>query len=249
MNRSPILKALSSMRQSGARTLLMGGQACIFYGAAEFSRDVDLLILADAANLERIRRALSDLEAEPIAVPALDQAALERGHAIHFRCRRADVGGLRIDLMSRYRGGPGFEELWERRTTIETDGETVDLLALEDLVRAKKTQRDKDWPMLTRLLEQNYFERGELAGPREIEFWLRELRTPGLLVEAAAKYPEAAARIGAQRQAVAAAIRGEEAEIAAALETEEAGERSLDRAYWGPLKAELERLRLARARR
>ena len=31
--------------------LLMGGQACVFYGAAEFSRDTDLLILADPANL------------------------------------------------------------------------------------------------------------------------------------------------------------------------------------------------------
>ena len=35
------------MRQSGARTLLMGGQACVFYGAAEFSRDLDLVVLAD----------------------------------------------------------------------------------------------------------------------------------------------------------------------------------------------------------
>ena len=29
----------------------MGGQACVFYGAAEFSRDTDFAILADAANL------------------------------------------------------------------------------------------------------------------------------------------------------------------------------------------------------
>ena len=28
----------------------MGGQACVFYGAAEFSRDTDLLILADAGT-------------------------------------------------------------------------------------------------------------------------------------------------------------------------------------------------------
>jgi hypothetical protein len=33
----------------------MGGQACVFYGAAEFSRDLDLLILSDADNLSRIR--------------------------------------------------------------------------------------------------------------------------------------------------------------------------------------------------
>jgi hypothetical protein len=42
----------------------MGGQACIFYGAAEFSRDLDLLILADATNLPNLVRALDALEAE-----------------------------------------------------------------------------------------------------------------------------------------------------------------------------------------
>ena len=47
----------------------MGGQACVFYGAAEFTRDLDLLILADSENLGRLRVALADLEAEPIAVP------------------------------------------------------------------------------------------------------------------------------------------------------------------------------------
>jgi hypothetical protein len=29
------------MRKNGVRYLLMGGQAGVFYGAAEFSRDVD----------------------------------------------------------------------------------------------------------------------------------------------------------------------------------------------------------------
>ncbi len=49
--------------------LLMGGQACIFYGAAEFSRDLDLLVLADAANLPNLTRASTNLGAEAIAVP------------------------------------------------------------------------------------------------------------------------------------------------------------------------------------
>jgi hypothetical protein len=40
------------------RALLMGGQACVFYGAAEFSRDTDLLILAEAENLQRLDGAL-----------------------------------------------------------------------------------------------------------------------------------------------------------------------------------------------
>ena len=47
----------------------MGGQACIFYGAAEFSRDLDLLVLADADNLAQLRSALDELRAQTVAVP------------------------------------------------------------------------------------------------------------------------------------------------------------------------------------
>jgi hypothetical protein len=39
----------------------MGGQACVFYGAAEFSRDTDFAILADAANRVRLGRALAEV--------------------------------------------------------------------------------------------------------------------------------------------------------------------------------------------
>lgn len=28
----------------------MGGQACVFYGAAQFSKDIDFLILAEEKN-------------------------------------------------------------------------------------------------------------------------------------------------------------------------------------------------------
>ena len=35
----PDTQSLSSIRKSGAKTLLMSGQACVFYGAAEFSRE------------------------------------------------------------------------------------------------------------------------------------------------------------------------------------------------------------------
>jgi hypothetical protein len=66
----------------------MGGQACIFYGAAEFSRDLDLLILADSANLPNVKRGLDALKAEVVAVPPLEERFLLRGHAIHLRCRR-----------------------------------------------------------------------------------------------------------------------------------------------------------------
>jgi len=243
LNQSPILRALSSIRKSGARALLMGGQACIFYGAAEFSRDLDLLILLDPENLARIRNALTDLHAELVAVPPFDANHLKRGHAVHFRCRREDVAGLRIDLMSSPRGLAGFEELWERRTTIEIDGEPIDLLALEDLVRAKKTQRDKDWPMIRRLVEQSYFTKAGTQNREEIEFWLRELRSPELLLDVVRAHPSITQTIAHFRPAVQAALTGRISAVSRALDEEEADERCRDRSYWEPLKRELEEFR------
>ena len=249
MSQSPILKALSSIQTSGARTLLMGGQACVFYGAAEFSRDLDLLILADAPNLAILGGALDGLDAVVIAVPPLDEGVLAKGHAVHLRCRREGVAGLRIDLMSSLRGVAGFEELWARRTTLEVAGETVNLLAMEDLVRAKKTQRDKDWPMIRRLVEQSYFAHSRPATEKLVRFWLRELRTPELLVEAAAAYSERAYTLAARRPALAAAVTGDIESVRERIEAEEREERRKDREYWAPLKQELEQLRLARGKR
>ena len=229
----------------------MGGQACVFYGAAEFSRDLDLLILADAANLPNLKRALDELDAldaEAIAVPPLEERHLLRGHAVHFRCRRDDIAGLRIDLMSSLRGVAGFEELWARRTIIEVGGEPIDLLAMEDLVRAKKTQRDKHWPMIRRLVEQSYFGHSANATPELVRFWLRELRTPELLVEVACAHPELAGAEAGLRPAVQAALAARPDEVSEALEAEEREERRKDREYWAPLKRELEEFRLGRSR-
>ena len=58
-----IHKVLSTFQNCGVRALLMGGQACVFYGAAEFSRDVDFAIVADPENLDRLKAALADLDA------------------------------------------------------------------------------------------------------------------------------------------------------------------------------------------
>jgi len=229
------------MRKNGVRYLLMGGQACVFYGAAEFSRDLDLVVLLNDANLDFLRNALGELDASPIAVPVLDRAALARGHAVHFRCRRPDVSGLRIDVMSRLRGVSSFEQLWKRRTTIEAEGEIIDILSLPDLVLAKKTQRDKDWPMIRRLVEQSFYSSVEQSA-QSVDFWLAELRSPELLIEVTVRYPAAAAQ--SPRPAVQAALRRDRSAIEDQLEAEEKAERAADRLYWEPLREELQRLRL-----
>jgi hypothetical protein len=225
----------------------MGGQACVFYGAAEFSRDTDLAILADAANLARLRSALADLEAEPIAVPPFELKYLRRGHAIHFRCQHPEASRIRVDVMSKMRGVDSFSKLWKRRTTIVfPDGTKCDLLSLPDLVQAKKTQRDKDWPMIRRLVEAHYFANNAKPHPAQIKFWLNELRTPELLVEVAQSHSLVSRRLAAKRPLLRQATLGELAQLEAALVAEEYSLRAQDKAYWLPLRQELERLRHAK---
>lgn len=55
MTPNPIHKVLSTMRLHRVQCLLMGGQACVLYGAAEFSRATDLALLSEAENLTRLQ--------------------------------------------------------------------------------------------------------------------------------------------------------------------------------------------------
>jgi hypothetical protein len=241
---NPIHKVLSTLSTHEVRYLLMGGQACVFYGAAEFSRDCDIAIVCDEQNLDRLRAAVKTLQAEPIAVPPFDIEFLERGHAVHFRCQAADAAGIRLDVMSKLRGVAPFEELWSRRTTLsDNSGVQFEVMSLADLVAAKKTQRDKDWPMLRRLVEAHYREHRDTATKEQMQFWLRESRTPEMLIDMAARFPELSRQIAGQRPLVDDAIAADQVQLETALAKEETHEREVDRRYWEPLKRELEQMR------
>lgn len=223
----------------------MGGQACVFYGAAEFSRDTDLAILASSENLARLNKSLKDLKAEVIAVPPFEEKYLRKGHAVHFRCNHADALGMRVDVMTKMRGVASFPRLWTRRTSLEIDGSTIDLMGLPDLVQAKKTQRDKDWPMIRRLVEVNYFANRETPNKDQIRFWFLELRTPQLLIELA-QQNRIPVQLYKQRPLLKALKREDVSLLGQLLIEEEERERKMDRHYWMPLKKELETLRHAR---
>ncbi len=95
MTQSQIPKALSTFLKHKVKALLIGGQACILYGATEFSRDIDLVVMISPENLEDLTMALQELEAERVFYPGLSEDVLLRGHACHFRCHREDIKGLR----------------------------------------------------------------------------------------------------------------------------------------------------------
>jgi hypothetical protein len=246
LTRNPILKVLSSIRTHQVRALLMGGQACVFYGAAEFSRDTDLAILANSENFAKLKNALEDLQATVIAVSPFEAKYLRKGHAVHFRCHHPEAAGMRIDVMTKMRGVDSFSKLWARRTTVTVDNSPIELLSLPDLVQAKKTQKDKDWPMVRRLVEVNYFANRENPSREQIRFWFLELRTPELLMELGEVQGRLPARLIRKRPLLKLVRTGDQSALAKALFEEEQKERGADRLYWKSLKSELERLRHAR---
>jgi hypothetical protein len=249
LSQSPIHKALSILRTHKVRALLMGGQACILYGAAEFSRDVDLAVLADERNLARLRAALDELGAAPVFVPPLSRDALLRGHACHFRCTAAGVEGLRIDVMSVLHGCESFEKLWLRRQTLSLQGVgRIHLLALPDLVQAKKTQRDKDWPMVRRLIEADYYRQSPRPTRDRVVFWLREVRTAEILVALCQRYRATARRLTAGRPVLREALGGNLAGTERMLRAEQESARRSDRRYWAPLRADLAQWRRLKTR-
>ena len=121
-------------------------------------------------------------------------------------------------------------------------------MSLPDLVSAKKTQRDKDWPMIRRLIEADIVRAIGEANPARVEFWLQECRTFEMLRDLGRRYPGLAARVARRRPALRAAIRGDARRTAALLRREEDAERERDRRYWVSLRVELERWRRARPR-
>ena len=230
--------------------LLMGGQACVFYGAAQFSKDIDFLILAEDENFEGLHAALGEMKATRIAVPGFDPRVLDRGHAVHYRCKASGVEGLRVDIMTKLRDLPDFSILWDRRTTItESDGQKIDLLSVPDLVNAKKTQRMKDWPMISALVEGHYDQYTSEPNPSRIDFWLRESRVEDRLIDLVVRFPaEAAAMAASTRPLLALAITPDLPRLREALDAEVRAEQEKDRIYWEPLKREMEEFRRAERR-
>lgn len=99
--------------------------------------------------------------------------------------------------------------------------------------------------MLRRLVDASYDSaRDGDASAEQATFWLAELRSPEFLREATSRFPLAAVR--STRPAVVAVMAG--GDVGAALASEQTTEMTADRAYWEPLRRELEALRHAARR-
>jgi hypothetical protein len=98
--------------------------------------------------------------------------------------------------------------------------------------------------MIRRLLEADYFSnQDQPPDPARVLFWLRELRTPELLVSLCNDFRELAIAAQGERSLLGLALDGRVDAVEEALFLEEIEERRRDREHWIPLKRELEALR------
>ena len=98
--------------------------------------------------------------------------------------------------------------------------------------------------MIRRLLEADYFAHSASPRRRQVRFWLREARSPEILRELAGRYPRQFQQ-EMRRRNLPGSGQGSLPAWEKALRREEDGERARDRAYWQPLRRELEEMRRA----
>jgi primosomal protein N'' len=158
-------------------------------------------------------------------------------------CYDEPVKGLRVDVIAKLRNCPSFEELWERKMTFKLPGnKIIEIIGLEDLVQSKKTQRDKDWFMLDRLIANDILITKSPTA-QKVRWWLSQCRDAGQLIGLATRYKKLAVEVAVERPLVKAALRKDNRMLQQLIQKEETIEREKDKKYWQPLRKELELLR------
>ena len=117
------------------RYLVAGGVAANLHGSVRATKDVDVLVPVDRANMERLRDALAELPWRVAAELDPDEM-LRKPITIVGDDPRVDVLTLAWSVR--------FEDAWPRRRTRTIRGVKVPYLSLDDLRASKQTGRASD---------------------------------------------------------------------------------------------------------
>lgn len=138
-----LAQVVTALEAVGVRCLVMGGHAVRYYGLDRMTDDFDLHLAPDCWDdlAERLARSDWLRGRNPVEVPSWRADAF----------RRFQIGTLasgREEWLEFWKGNhllPPFDDLYARRESGPYGGRTCDFLSLPDLIRAKETEREKDW--------------------------------------------------------------------------------------------------------
>lgn len=236
---------LASLERERVRYLLISGQACVLYGASQFTEDVDLWVRPTRADLRGLLKALAGAGAIVHKLtPRPNLALARRGHGFHFMIRPDTY----IDVMARPpRVGP-FGDAWARRRRIATDWGKIPVVSPEDLVLLKRTNRPSDYEAISNLVRMRWVEspddpgvvRWGLRNTFDVDDLATLVRSSGVAARMARTRPAVRALLPYGTRRLPAKVRREAARLLA-LEATDVQERG--RRYWLPILRELKDLR------
>jgi len=145
MDISPDYKDLFKLlNRYKVKYLVVGAYAVIYYTEPRFTKDLDVCIMADAKNAERLYVALKKFGAPLKNISPKDLCNKNTVYQI-------GIAPIRVDIIV---GLPGmkFDMAWKNRTKAKYDGVSINIIGLTDLIRSKRnTMRPQDVLDLTRL--------------------------------------------------------------------------------------------------
>lgn len=139
------LAALRALHDAGVRFVLIGGLAGTERGSSLLTFDTDICYDRSPDNLERLASALVAMHARLRGVDEdvpfiLDARTLRNGDSFTFE---TDYGPL--DVLATPSGTTGYPDLVAGADAMEIGGITVQVVALDDLIRMKRAAgRAKD---------------------------------------------------------------------------------------------------------
>jgi hypothetical protein len=140
------LDALEVLVKHRVGFVVIGGFAAQLLGSPLLTQDIDVCYARDDENLERMARALRELEASLRGAPAdvpfvLDAKTLRMGDHFTF-----DTEAGALDILGHPAGARGgYEELEPTAETLDLGTLTVKVASIDDLIRMKRAAgRPKD---------------------------------------------------------------------------------------------------------
>lgn len=130
-----IRRICRALDEVGAHYVLIGGFAVILHGGVRTTKDIDLLVDPEPANVERLKRALSVLEDD--AAREIDPGDLQRYTVV----RVADE--VLVDLLAAA-CGVTWSEAHASAVRMDLEGTPVIVADVETLIRTKRTVRPSD---------------------------------------------------------------------------------------------------------
>jgi predicted nucleotidyltransferase len=125
-----------SFQQHNVKYVVIGGIAAVLYGVPRATFDLDILIEATSKNVQRLIAALIDAGMGTATLTSVEE--ILANEITIFKDR------VRIDVQI---STPGleFEAAWEKKQSMEYQGQTFYVVSLDDLIKSKRAAgRDVD---------------------------------------------------------------------------------------------------------